>query len=75
MKPRAPRRHAARSEAQASASTECRLPPRRRRTTGRQDDRLLLSNLPKRIAVTREELDLLDTWFSDLINAALRKAT
>lgn len=40
--------------------------------SSRPDDRLLLSNLPNQLPVTRDEMDLVRTYFADLITAALK---
>lgn len=73
MKPQAPpsrsiRQRPARSSARQACDTRGVLPP----ASSRLGDRLLLSKLPDTLPVTRDEMDLVRSFFADLITAALK---
>lgn len=73
MKPQAPRSRSgpqrpARSLARRPCAGSGPLSP----ASSALDDRLLLSNLPNPLPVTRDEMDLVRSYFADLITAALK---
>ena len=72
MKPQAPlnrsgRQRPARPSARRPRAGEGPLP-----AGSTKDDRLLLSNLPDQLPVSRDEMDLVRSYFADLIAAALK---
>ena len=73
MNPQAPpSRSIRRRQEQSSARQACATRGTLATTSSRPDDRLLLSNLPDQLPVTRDEMDLVRSFFADLITAALK---
>jgi hypothetical protein len=73
MKPLAPpncsiRRRPVRQSARQACAQRGLLP----KASSRPDDKLLLSNLPDQLPVTRDEMDLVRSYFADLITAVLK---
>lgn len=65
---RSMRRRPSRSSVRRAGARGGALPP----ASSRPDDRLLLSNLPDQLPVTPDEMNLVRSFFADLINAALK---